>query len=135
MAGRNICSYCGKKLEGKFCYGCGDGKTKEIYCSVECLEKPRMALEKVRKNMKWFAAGIAVSVLLMLSSAFLSAGGKESGKLTAGCGMLLLGLTVVLFPYCTPETYAMFGYVKTNRLGRVIGVLVAIFGLWMLFEG
>ena len=49
--------------------------------------------------------------------------------------MLLLGLTVVLFPYCTPETYAMFGYVKTNRLGRVIGVLVAIFGLWMLFEG
>ena len=94
-----------------------------------------MALEKVRKNMKWFAAGIAVSVLLMLSSAFLSAGGKESGKLTAGCGMLLLGLTVVLFPYCTPETYAMFGYVKTNRLGRVIGVLVAIFGLWMLFEG
>ena len=85
--------------------------------------------------MKWFAAGIIVSVLLVLSSAFLGAGEKESGKLTAGCGMLLLGLTVVLFPYCTPETYAMFGYVKTNRLGRVIGVLVAIFGLWMLFEG
>ena len=135
MAGRKICSYCGKKLEGKSCYGSGDGKEEELYCSSECRDKHRTALESVRKNMKWFAAGIIVSVLLVLSSAFLGAREKQSGKLTAGCGMLLLGLTVVLFPYCTPETYAMFGYVKTNRLGRVIGVLVAIFGLWMLFEG
>ena len=66
MAGRNICSYCGKKLEGKSCYGSGDGKEEELYCSSECRDKHRTALESVRKNMKWFAAGIIVSVLLVI---------------------------------------------------------------------
>ena len=36
--------------------------------------------------------------------------------------------------YCTPETYAMFGYVRTTRLGRGMGILVILFGLWMLWK-
>ena len=78
---------------------------------------------------------IAASVLLVLHSAFAgAAAGGEGTPLSGGIGMSLLGITLLLFPYCTPETYAMFGYVRTTRLGRGMGILVILFGLWMLWK-
>ena len=68
MAARKICSYCGKKLEGKREYLSEQVKEAEAYCSAECREKHKEALQKVRKNMKWFAAGIVCSVLLVLAN-------------------------------------------------------------------
>ena len=133
MARKRICSYCGKPLEGA---GCPGIKEKEAcYCSPECRKKHEAALVKIRKNLKWFAAGIAASVLLVLHSAFAgAAAGGEETPLSGGIGMSLLGLTLLLFPYCTPETYAMFGYVRTTRLGRGMGILIILFGLWMLWK-
>lgn len=131
MAARKICSYCGKKLEGKPEYVSEQVNEAEAYCSAECRKKHKEALQKVRKNMKWFAAGIVCSVLLVLGSAFMEASENSMGHYMTGTGMFLLGLTLVLFPYCTPETYAMFGYVKTNRIGRALGILTALFSLWI----
>ena len=63
-----------------------------------------------------------------------AAAGGEGTPLSGGIGMSLLGITLLLFPYCTPETYAMFGYVRTTRLGRGMGILIILFGLWMLWK-
>ena len=133
MTRKRICGYCGKPLEGAGCPGIKEKET--CYCSPECRKKHEAALVKIRKNLKWFAAGIAASVLLVLHSAFAGAAvGREETPLSGGIGMSLLGITLLLFPYCTPETYAMFGYVRTTRLGRGMGILVILFGLWMLWK-
>ena len=133
MTRKRICGYCGKPLEGA---GYPEIREKETcYCSPECRKKHEAALVKIRKNLKWFAAGIAASVLLVLHSAFAgAAAGGEGTPLSGGIGMSLLGLTLLLFPYCTPETYALLGYVRTTRLGRGMGALVILFGLWMLWK-
>ena len=133
MARKRICGYCGKLLEGAGYPGIKEKET--CYCSPECRKKHEVALVKISKNLKWFAAGIAASVLLVLHSAFAgAAAGGEETPLSGGIGMSLLGITLLLFPYCTPETYAMFGYVRTTRLGRGMGILVILFGLWMLWK-
>ena len=133
MTRKRICGYCGRPLEGAGCPGIKEKET--CYCSPECRKKHEAALVKIRKNLKWFAAGIAASVLLVLHSAFAgAAAGGEGTPLSGGIGMSLLGITLLLFPYCTPETYAMFGYVRTTRLGRGMGALIILFGLWMLWK-
>ena len=133
MTRKRICGYCGKPLEGAGYPGIKEKET--CYCSPECRKKHEAALVKIRKNLKWFAAGIAASILLVLHSAFAgAAAGGEETPLSGGIGMSLLGITLLLFPYCTPETYAMFGYVRTTRLGRGMGILVILFGLWMLWK-
>ena len=133
MTRKRICGYCGKLLEGAGYPGIKEKET--CYCSPECRKKHEAALVKIRKNLKWFAAGIAASVLLVLHSAFAgAAAGGEGTPLSGGIGMSLLGITLLLFPYCTPETYAMFGYVRRPWLGRGMGILVILFGLWMLLK-
>ena len=79
MTRKRICGYCGKPLEGA---GYPGIKEKEMcYCSPECRKKHEAALVKIRKNLKWFAAGIAASVLLVLHSAFA---GEAAGRAARG---------------------------------------------------
>ena len=64
MTRKRICGYCGKPLEGAGYPGIKEKET--CYCSPECRKKHEAALVKIRKNLKWFAAGIAASILLVL---------------------------------------------------------------------
>lgn len=135
MKKRRICSYCGRRIEGMEAEYRGSRKDnqEELYCSPECRKRHEAALGNIRRNLKWFAAGITLSVLLILCSAFAGTSENGTGSLLGGSGMLLLGFTLLLFPYCTPETYAMLGYVNTTRLGRGMGILIMLFGFWMFF--
>lgn len=47
--------------------------------------------------------------------------------------MLCLGMTLILFPFCTPETYQKFGYLKSTQIGRFLGFLVELYALFILF--
>ena len=49
--------------------------------------------------------------------------------------MTLLGATLVLFPFCTPQTYAKLGLRRASILGRVLGCAVELYGLYILFWG
>ena len=37
-------------------------------------------------------------------------------NITTGCGMLCLGMTLILFPFCTPETYQNWVILKVLKL-------------------
>lgn len=128
IEGNEICSFCGKPA--KFYH---DKFLSEKYCSPKCQQLHEIALQKIKKNMKWFILGIVISSAMLLLCAFLST--PFDKKYLAGGGILLLGVTLILFPFCTPESYKRYGYEKTTKIGRFIGFLTELFGLFILIIG
>lgn len=122
------CSYCGSKA--KFY---SDSSFTEAYCSEQCEKLHRVALNRIKKNMKWFCLGIAISILLLIVGAVSNLPIEK--KYIAGSGMALLGITVIVFPFCTPEAYQKYGYVKTTKIGRLLGIFTEAVGIVILFMG
>ena len=120
------CSYCGKQAEFYF-----DENYTEAYCSQKCQDLHSIALVKMKKNLKWFGICISISVMLLLLGAFLDL--PFDKKYILGNGMALLGITIILFPFCTPETYEKYGYVKTTKIGRLLGGLTVLLGIVFFF--
>lgn len=126
---RNVkCSYCGKQAQFY-----SDDTFSKAYCSKKCEKSHSIALDKIKKNMKWFYIGIVISVLLLLSGAVWNF--PIDKKYITGGGMALLGITLILFPFCTPEAYEKYGYIKTTKIGRGLGLLAELLGILILLVG
>ena len=52
-----------------------------------------------------------------------------------GSSLALMGLTMLLFPLATPQTFEIFGIYKTIWITRILGICVIIIGviITMLF--
>lgn len=122
------CSYCGKPAQ----FYADDTFTK-AYCSQKCEKCHSIALDNINKNLKWFYIGIIISVVCLLLGAVWNF--SIDKKYIVGSGMMCLGITIILFPFCTPETYQRYGYIKTTKLGRGIGLLTELLGLLILLIG
>jgi small neutral amino acid transporter SnatA (MarC family) len=46
-----------------------------------------------------------------------------------------LGLLFVAFPFTTPETSAFLGLRRSIRIARVLGLLLAALGAWIVIAG
>ena len=93
-------------------------------CSPECRKKHEAALVKIRKNLKWFAAGNRGVCPAGAAQRVCGRGGRRGGDsaFPAVIGMSLFGgLRCFYFLTVPRRTYAMFGYVRTTRLGRGMG--------------
>ena len=110
------CPYCGKPLE-----------TEDAFCSAQCREQYEAGDRRDSRQMPFFAAGMGLGFLLLLLGVF----GNHPRRM--GAGILLMGVTVTLFPFCTPDTLRMLGYRKSRLAGRAAGVFLAAVGVWMAF--
>ena len=45
-----------------------------------------------------------------------------------GIMFAIMGVTIAVFPFCTPETFEMLGVKGTIRLGRVLGLIMVVVG-------
>lgn len=107
MAGKR-CGYCGRKTGG------------EGFCSRDCESRYEKALGKDRGKIGWFVLGMAVMFWGVFSFR----------DRLMGAGLLLMGLTVLLLPFTTPETTELLGYRRSRMLGRLLGLLLAAVGVW-----
>lgn len=119
------CCYCHKNAV--FYYD------HQPFCSPSCQNDYEVEMRSIQKNLKWFYIGIAVGVIVMLIGAFSSDPLWQS-RLVGG-SMFELGTIIVLFPYCTPQTYEMFGFKKTKVIGRMMGMITELIGLAIYFFG
>lgn len=119
------CSYCGKRTSFY------DDISNIAYCSSSCRELYQLSLDKIKKNLVWFTIGIVISILLLLFGAFFKTSIKSNYII--GSGIAVLGITLIVFPYCTPEAYRMYGIQKTTLIGRTLGILSELFGLIIIF--
>ena len=111
MAGKR-CGYCGRKT--------GGGE----FCSRDCESRYEKTLEKDRGKIGWFVLGMAAGMAVMFWGVF------SFRDRLMGTGLLLMGLTVLLLPFTTPETTELLGYRRSRMLGRLLGLLLAAVGVW-----
>ena len=101
------CRYCGKELDSNL-----------EFCSSECENSYRKIIEKDRHKTKYFISGIILGFLVMFY------GVVSSRNCMLGSGIIVMGVTVVLLPFTTPETTVLFGNKKARFIGRILGMLL-----------
>lgn len=77
-------------------------------------------------NIKYFAIGIIIGFILVLISIFM---GNNDNLMAVG--IIVMGITITFFPFCTPDTIRLVGYRKSQKIGRVLGIILIIVGLWI----
>lgn len=110
------CRYCGKELDSNL-----------EFCSSECKNSYRKIIEKDRHKTKYFISGIILGFLVMFY------GVVSSRNCMLGSGIIVMGVTVVLLPFTTPETTVLFGNKKARFIGRILGMLLIAVGIWVGF--
>ena len=93
----------------KKCRYCGKELDSNLeFCSSECENSYRKIIEKDRHKIKYFNCMI-------------------------GSGIIVMGVTVVLLPFTTSETTALFGNKKARFIGRILGMILIAVGIWVGF--
>nr|WP_295280056.1 hypothetical protein [uncultured Blautia sp.] len=54
----------------------------------------------------------------------------SSKALIIRIGIMTMGIDIVLLPFATPETIALLGYQKSKLIGRMLGILLIVVGIW-----
>ena len=110
------CGYCGKKINSNF-----------EFCCSECEDTYRTIVEKDHHKIKYFITGIFVGFLALFY------GVVSSSDFIMGIGIILMGFVVVILPFSTPQTTVLLGYQKSKIIGRLLGILLVIVGIWVGF--
>ena len=110
------CRYCGKELDNNL-----------EFCSNECENRYRKIIENDRHKIKYFIFGIILGFLVMFY------GIVTSRNCMIGSGIIVMGITVVLLPFTTPETIVLFGNKKSRFIGRILGMILIAVGIWVRF--
>ena len=97
-----------------------------IVCSEACEQSALETLRSVRKNGYLFLAGIVSGLVLAALSGFKHA--------LRPAGVFVIGLTVLLFPFVTPQTVKIFGLQKGMLLGRLVGIILVVMGVILFFK-
>ena len=79
------------------------------------------------KKIKYFLIGMSIGFLVMLYGVL-----SDSDSII-GSGIIIMGIVTVVLPFATPETVALLGYQKSRIVGRILGILLIIVGIWVGF--
>lgn len=107
------CKYCGKLVDDNL-----------EFCHDECKNNYMRMLEKDEFKIKYFIWGMVLGGFVMFWGVFSGSSSKT------GFGIMLMGITIILLPFTTPETTAILGYKRARLLGRLLGILLIIVGIW-----
>ena len=111
---KNRCRYCGKEIMEKL-----------EFCSDDCRESYNRHTRNDVTKIGIFSAGVIIGLLTMFIGVFLS------NPVIIGSGIILVGITILLLPFTTPETISILGYKSARIVGRVLGIVVIVVGIWV----
>lgn len=123
------CVYCNKEVETPYSATCGEDN-KTVTCGNDDCAKRTEAFFRFGERAKpFFTVGIIISLIfIFVSVIFLTIGKMVVGSILIGTGFALVGLTMLIFPLATPQTYSMYGIRKTTLITRIIGLCIVIAG-------
>jgi hypothetical protein len=83
---------------------------------------------KSRNQKRYFIIGFILSISPVIFAFF----GNQLEKYALSMPFIILGLTAIVFPVATPETYDSFSMKNATLAMRMIGVTVCIIGIALL---
>ena len=110
------CKYCGSKISDDF-----------EFCDNKCENNYIKTLKKDEGKIKYFIMGILIGFFAMIY------GVLSSGVCIIGSGIIVMGIVIAVLPFVTPETCALLGYQKSRIVGRILGILLILVGMWVGF--
>lgn len=110
------CKYCGKDTEaGRF-------------CSEKCRSDFEAFESRVQRQRNRFFVCFAISIVLPVAIMFV-----VDADLAALLLMIVfLGLTFMIFPFCTPEAAESFSLKTSIRVARGLGAAMVVVGLMLM---
>lgn len=120
------CFYCNKKIE--FPLPVEVGKDKKIVncCNDDCAKKVLAFYHFFEQKKILFYIGITLVMILLFVGPIVIFKMKLLGNILLGLSLFLMGLTFLLFPFATPQTFQMLGIKKTIWLVRIIGICIIV---------
>ena len=85
---------------------------------------------------KWkvpFCMSLAIGTIVVIVGGIITTNTTKLGYILIGTGLILIGLTLMFFPFATPQTFKILGIEKGKTIVRVLGVLVIILGMAFIF--
>lgn len=113
------CWWCAQKIphnQRKVQFAWGKEDYDLLVCSPGCEDAVLKAMRYVRKTGPIFLVGVLGGIVLIAIPRF----GTEM------VGLMLMGVTLLVCPFCTPQTTKMLGMKKSFTVGRTIGSLVLL---------
>ena len=116
MNSKEKCKYCGKRL-----------LNANEFCSDECRNNYSSEVDSDVKKIKYFIVGIVLGVIWLFISVFIN------NSILLGSSIMFMGAIIILLPFSTPDTVKIFGYSKSKWIGRLMGIMLGLVGIWVAF--
>lgn len=99
---------------------------KTIVCSDICEHQVTKTTEFIEKGAAFYLIGTILGLTFSLLGAFIS-------PILTGNGVILLGITLFIFPFVTPQTVKILGLKNGMICGRIMGIIILITGIMLMF--
>lgn len=90
---------------------------KEINCEENNIPKHKI---------KYFTLGIIIGFIIVVISVLM-----QNNNNLMSIGLMTMGITITIFPFCTPDTIKLVGYKKSKIIGRILGLVLILISLWI----
>jgi hypothetical protein len=120
------CWWCGKTITGearKIHVTFGAKEYETVVCSPEHEEAVAQSFRYIKKTMPVFWIGTLAGLILFIA-------GKSSSL--SFVGLLVMGITLFICPFTTPQTTEILGLQKSFRIGRIMGILLSLGAIGLL---
>lgn len=120
------CLYCGNPafpgypIEEKDC-------AQYVCCSTACKQRAEAFLRYSNRTQYWFLALIFLAIALLSISAFAAT------RVLTATGVAVIGISLVVFPFSTPQTVGWIGIRKSVLMVRTLGVVTLLGSLLVWF--
>ena len=126
------CDYCHKVAIEKIPAENNTGLEARYYCSDNCKEEITDYINAAKKNGKLFIGLTLGSVLIMvIANGMVSALNFDPHYMLiiTLIALIVIGITLIKLPFCTPLTIQLIGIKKSKIVARVLGLIAVIGGL------
>ena len=132
------CDYCHKAAIEKIPTENHVGSEARYYCSENCKEEITDYMNAAKKNGKLFIGLTLGSVLIMvIANGMISALNFDPHYMLiiTLITLIVIGITLIKLPFCTPLTIQLVGIKKSKIVARVLGLIAVMGGLAGLIIG
>jgi hypothetical protein len=109
-------------------------KLHEISCFVcpEHEQKLRKFFNRARRYALLFIGLMVLSLIsLIISGGYSNRDWSENAFIASFAS---IGLIIIIFPFCTPQTIAMIGVAKSIIIARIIGGIIFAAGIYAIIQ-
>lgn len=106
---------------------------KAIVCSDECEKRVSDTCKFIEKGAFFYIVGIVIGAFMSIAAIFTPMSGKNLMPITI-IGLFVLGTTITITPFVTPQTIKLLGLKKGMFSGRICGIIAIIIAVKLLLK-